>query len=481
MFKCENRINRIKKNITKLVKKKKYESALGMIMGLSAVLYNYNQWYKDNFLEEQLKLILEKLQNKQEILKQDYKPKKNYIVYYDGMGFDTRGLTLIYLNALCGLGYKVIYVTELSHKGNISNIETIIKKNNGVIEYYKIHSIVKMASEISSIILKYSPQYSFIYTTPYDVHGILAFMNNESNTTRYMINQTDHAFWLGINALDYCIEFRNYGAAISRDCRGVSKDRIFIQPFYPYVNETEEFEGYPFEKKEEDKVIFSGGALYKTIDKSDTYYKLIAYILEQDKKVKFWYAGVGDATRLYKLRNHYPGRVFYTGERQDLYQIFKHVDMYINTYPMVGGLMMQYAAKAGIVPLTIRHDEDGEGFLFDQESIGVEFESLEDAKKHAIQYLNNNIDRKRIGIVIQNAIISKEDFKNNLKYILNKNKSMFEIKPKVVYTERLRIEYKERFEMREFYICFFNKYNLRGLIKYMPIAAIIAIVRSIIK
>ena len=94
--------------------------------------------------------------------------------------------------------------------------------------------------------------------------------------------------------------------------------------------------------------------------------------------MSFLYAGNGDDSELKKLVKSFPDRVHHMQERQDLYQVMENISVYLNTYPMIGGLMMQYAAKAGIVPVTYRPqraDMDAEGILLNQDS--VEYESIE--------------------------------------------------------------------------------------------------------
>lgn len=44
---------------------------------------------------------------------------------------------------------------------------------------------------------------------------------------------------------------------------------------------------------------------------------------------------------------------------------------------MVGGLMMQYAAMSGVLPLTLRHNSDGDGILLNQKDLGIEFDDLQ--------------------------------------------------------------------------------------------------------
>ena len=77
----------------------------------------------------------------------------------------------------------------------------------------------------------------------------------------------DHAFWLGRNAFDYCLEFRDFGANLSRQYRHIPIQKLLKQPYYPLADPTIPYGGLPFERADGDFVIFSGGTLYKTLDR----------------------------------------------------------------------------------------------------------------------------------------------------------------------------------------------------------------------
>ena len=49
--------------------------------------------------------------------------------------------------------------------------------------------------------------------------------------------------------------------------------------------------------------------------------------------------------------------------------------LYLNTYPMFGGLMMRYAAMAGKIPITLKHGKDADGILIDQSKRKIEYAS----------------------------------------------------------------------------------------------------------
>lgn len=218
----------------------------------------------------------------------------------------------------------------------------------------------------------------------------------EGVLTRYVVNLTDHAYWLGARAIDKCIEFRDYGASISSEYRGIPREKIVKLPFYPKIV-PQEFQGFPFPVKDGQQVVFSGGALYKTFGEGNKYYEIVDYILASHSDVIFWYAGGGDDSELKKCMERYPGRVYHTPERPDLFQLLQHVSFYLSTYPLCGGLMYQYAAAAGIEPVTLRRDDCNDGFLLHQDELHVIFDTMEELKQEIDRVLTDEVYRKARG------------------------------------------------------------------------------------
>ena len=336
--------------------------------GVSAeISYAWNQYYSDSSLEKVLLEITESM-GTGELPRPRSDPET--VLFYDGFALDTRGLALIYLKALCRLGYKVIYVTyDADYSSKCPTEQPEIKKATcgsdiRMIYIRRSSKCLEKAEEILNLIDKYRPAVSFLYSLPFDIPAVCAFTKAEGTTRRFLINLTDNAFWAGLNSFDYCIEFRDYGAGISFYDRRILSGKLKVLPFYPYTDEGIEFQGYPFSFDEHSqKLIFSGGALYKTFSEDNAYYKLVDFILATDPETVFWYAGSGDRSRFDPLLRKYAGRIFITPERKDLLQVLKRCCFYLSTYPVSGGLMFQYSAKAGKIPVTFRHDMCNEGFL----------------------------------------------------------------------------------------------------------------------
>lgn len=401
-----------------------YEAALGLTSAIASLMYNLNFIYKDDELE----CIIKKCADEYIVNQNDIqRANTNVVVFYDEFGFDTRGVAFIYLKALYEKGYQIVYITRDYRKGKIACINDMLEKDGKhKIIYIERGSYKNETENVLDIIKCYNAGTVFIYDWPQGIVGSLV-----SNTLRgkgvisYKINLTDHAFWLGARATDYVIEFRDFGANISRFYRGIDENRLIKLPFLPYIDESIEFEGFPFEA-ENKKIIFSGGGIYKTIGEGNLYYKIVEIILSKYPNVIFWYAGSGDFLYLEELQRKFPEQVFYTEERKDLYQIMKRCYFYLNTYPIAGGLMVQYAVKAGKIPMTLLKNNEGRGIINNAEALECEYRDIEEFMKQIDKIIQNPGYLKRLEEKTDNQVISWKDFSENVNKIVYQHKTDYQ-------------------------------------------------------
>ena len=436
-------IQQNKNGIKKLVFLQKYEEALAKITTLANSLYESNQYYVDDDLENALLNIQKQLQKKYDFEEiEDLNTKT--VLFYDGFGLDSRGLAYVYLKALVNLGYNVIYMTIPNAQGNIPRITKMIEHAGGEIVFCQTDSYILWYQYIYKVSSIVKPAKAFFYTTPYDVSAVMAFNQLAGRVERYQINLTDHAFWLGVNAFDYCLEFRDYGATLSHLYRNINLNKLLVQPYYPDFNSNEEFQGFPFRKKQGDFVVFSGGFLYKTIDENLTYYKILEYLLLKYPRIKFWYAGYGsqdECKPINELILRYPGRVVHTPERRDLFQVMQNIDMYINTYPLGGGLMTQYSAIAGKAPLTF----STKGFcavetLLDYEKLKLSTTDIDEFVNMIDGYINKNkYSSDAYNEKLKASVVTEKQFGDNLNGIITSKISNYQFK-EIQLIERLEVE-----------------------------------------
>lgn len=442
----------------------KLEESIIAAKVLSEICYNYNQFYTDDELEEYLIKARDILFYE----RKQYVADNNCIFFYDGFGEDLRGIAVVYARALSLLNYKIVYACPKTKKGKIPHIISEFNtENTNIIYVDKDISNIERIKQINSIFEDYKPKVAFFYTYPSDVEGSIAFSNNNSSI-RIQLDLTDHAFWVGVRAFDYIVNGREMGASIAHYERGISKERIIKLDCTPYINKDKYNKLLPFDIKSE-KYIFTGGSLYKTLgDKNLLYYRTIDDILSSFQDIKFLYAGSGDDTEINKLILKYPGRVFLIEERPDFFDLIKNCVLYINSYPMFGGLMMRYAALAGKIPITLKHDNDADGILINQEKLEIEYEHFDDFIAEIHKLLSDDDYRNKKESTLKGSVMTEEDFVRNLKMLIEQRKTEFTFGDiKRFNTTEFRKEYKNRYKLNCLYQDIVKKDNIK-LIQYFP-------------
>lgn len=428
--------DRLRAVIGEYIRSGNCEDAMRFMTHLSVLLYNCNQTYTDEVLEGYLEALCELLP-KPSVMQHQHERRR--VVFYDLFGRDMRGLVQIYLHALSRMDVELYYITTESACGNIPRIEAVMNACGGGIYFLpktEPLGLWRSAHLLCGIMEEIRPDIAFLYTMPWDVVGIPVFMRYAGCMKRFQINLTDHAFWLGARAFDYCLEFRDFGANVTRQYRHTAPQKILKQPYYPYIEKNLSFQGFPFEKGEGDFVIFSGGALYKTLNEEKTYYHIVDFCLRNFPQVKFWYAGLGSPSQfsdLLVLQQKYEGRVFITGERADLFQIMQNVDMYLNTCPQPGGLMTQYSAVAGRVPFNFHCLPDGAGavsVLLPVEELGIEYTEMDAFLEELRRFIEDPAHRqkKESSLRAKKLVITETEFVENLEKILREGRSCYPIR-----------------------------------------------------
>lgn len=458
-------IDRLKHSIQAEYQKQHEENALKLTSICADILYEYNQYYMDPELEQILSSISEHLFQTAEPLPA---VEEGTILFYDGFGLDSRGLAHIYLKALCR-SFHVIYMTKKSRKACIPGLMDFIKEHQAQAVFFDDHaSLLSQINEVHQRIQSCRPAHMLLYTTPSDVVIPTVSLHYAGQLKRYQVNLTDHAFWLGARSFDYCIEFRDYGASISSHDRGIPEEKLLKLPFYPVIDPDQPFQGFPFEfDAETQKLIFSGGALYKTIGDHNKYYQIVEHILNTYPEAIFWYAGRGNRTFMDQLIEQYPGRVYLTDERPDLFQILKRAYLYLNTYPMVGGLMTQYAACAGRLPLTLKFDSISDEFLIQQEDLRIEFQTMKELYAEIDHLFTNDGYWQERCQNIRNAVITEEQFHRQLVQIIQTGSTSYPIKISQPDTKAFRKSYLERLDQKGLQLKLADR-HYPVLLRYFP-------------
>jgi hypothetical protein len=426
ILKIQSAFDTIKRLAEKEFEHKNYELSLKYIETAADMAYSYNWIYMDEVLENLLMQISEA------VIKENktFVPIANRIVFYDVFAFDNKGLTQQYLRALISWGVDLLFVFD----GNdLSNSKQILHEiaSYSKAELFILENSLTKAEKINRAyhkILDFKPEKAFLHLRPSSVVAVSVF-NALPEVTRYLINLTDHAFWLGAKCLDYSLEFRDYGCTVSYEKRNLSKNQLLIQPYYPIL-ECKSFIGFPSSIPNDTIKIFTGGSYYKMYGKSNLFFTLLQTLIEMNAKVVVLLAGNGDAEPLKQFisDNNYENRLFLLGSRPDITHVFEHCDIYLSTYPVTGGLMGQYAAclskpvlsyTSGDIPSNF-----AEGFLNwnATSDFKITHTTLDSFRSEAFKMIESASYREKLGVENKKHIISPEEFSLHLKQLVRSNK-----------------------------------------------------------
>ena len=329
----------------KCLMNRRYDSCLKFLKAACHTAYTFYIGFRDDEIESMLERISQTIQKKDKI------ETTNRFVFYDTFSQDAQGLTMQYVDALIAAGWNFLYITEfgLDDPRSVLLKQTLLAYPKAdIVSISPTNKGMKKVRLVYDTIMQYAPDKLFMHISPSAVEAVTAFYALPKSITKYQINLTDHAYWVGTGCMDYVFDFRDYGASLSVGKRGFTKEQILFLPYYPMMKHTE-FKGFP--KESEGKVkIFSGASYYKIIDDNDTFFKLNKAILDANPEAVTLFAGGGDKEMMQGLIEKYDlkGRFIPIGQRNDIFECYKHADIYLNSFPLFGGLMAQMAAHAGL-------------------------------------------------------------------------------------------------------------------------------------
>lgn len=417
--------NRFKKCAYNSFFEKKYENSLKFIRAGASLAYHLNFTLYDDDFENLLANI------SKEILGENYSHStiNGRYVFYDFFGLDSRGLTQQYISALGSTSSDVLFIISNFNKDRCKNIINQIKEYKNI-ELFIVEpqrSIVDNIKKIHDKIKDFKPEKAFLQLGPSDVVGVCVW-DSLPNTKRYLINITDHSFWIGKNCFDHIIEYREYGIYISSLYRKIPYEKILLLKYYPLVNNTE-FKGFPI-NTDGKKVIFSGGAYYKIYGEDDKFFKILKRILDENNDVIILFAGTGDDRpfRKFIIKNNFEDKIFLLGNRSDIDQVFIHSDIFISTYPISGGLMCMYAVAHNKLPIAFTDDTLPLNYiepLFDNSNIKITHTNLENFHNEVNEMLLNEKERKKRALKLSESIQTRNKFDEEFRTIIQNNYKPF--------------------------------------------------------
>lgn len=386
--------------------------------------------YKDEDLEA-LSVELSKCINR--VIDNNYTPNKKRCVMLDSLSRYRGGLTVQYVRAIINADYELLYITEQEldapHHIELNNFLKS-QKNIKVIEVPVLLKGLKKLQYIYDSIITFSPSKLFEHLSSYDATFTTISYSLPKSIVKYSINIADHGFLLGYNSCDFSFEFRALGCNISSKYRHQSIDKMFLLPFYPIIDDLP-FKDLPNSCSKKN-IILSGGRFWKIIDSDDTFFKLVKRLTDENPDTIILFPGSGNDVVVkqkiveYKLENKF----ILLGWRDDLSALFRHSDIFLNTFPHGGGTMSQYAAHLRI-PILSYMPETGmanpvECFVCQSNYTKVSSMGFDDFLKEAKRLLYDIEYRKDKADAVYNCVLGINRFDEFFEKTLSSNMNQIE-------------------------------------------------------
>ena len=415
------------------------EQAMEYIHYCVVLAQQFNWLYADSELEQIEKEIGERLIPQTVSV---YMPNPNRVVLFDDFCV-TFILAIQYLKALLKAGKEIMLIhTRTTEREANKQFFAYVEQLKGVrVEHIQESDVCKRIQKLHDVIIDFQPSQVLLQLNG-DSLVVPVLYRLPKSIKSYLINQADQMFWLGAGAIDYCIEFRPFGVAVSMERRGLKNNQLCMLPFYP-IHDKNSFEGFP-KQAEGHITIFSGGDIYKTLDTKRAYWRLIKRLLDTYSEVRFLFATkvnpLGDAFLNHFIAdNHFEDRFISIGFRKDIYEVLKHSDIYMGTCPTSGSLMSQLAAINATPVLQYYYpgtpDDETEQALCINDTFPISFQDEEAFMQEADRLIKDAKHRKAQGERIQKSMIQPEQFDKALIQLLDTNESPFPIETKYVNYE----------------------------------------------
>jgi len=431
--------SKYKKKAQAAYKQGNYNNSLKYIKAASLIGYFFYLGYKDDEIEDLLQALSSRLKK----IEKDEGDIDTSCVFYDSLSADNEGLVQQYLKAIMHIGLNITYITE---KEGFNERKSILKAmledygNSVIIEVPSNLAYMEKAQFVYDQIILTKASRLFIHSHPTSSYACTAFYALPDNIKKYKINLTDQTFWIGTRFIDYSFEFRAFGCVLSSRERGIRKEKLLMLPYYPVLNESK-FQGFP--KEADGKVImFSGGNHYKIYSKDDMFFKMAKAILDGNPNVILLFAGQGDQNELNAKLAKYEliGRFIPIDYRSDITEVFRHSDIYLNTYPIGGGLMLQYAALLGkpIVCYQSETTAGAEDIVCQLKRVHISDCDIPSLVNRVQKLANSPESRQAYGKEIQACMVTEDTFNRTFAAYLADGKNLIPYSEEVSYKEHTK-------------------------------------------
>lgn len=417
--------NRIKDLIYRDYFHKDFDRCVHKITAFAKFAYKFNWIYSDDQIEHLMQSISINILP----LYTDENRDRNKWVFYDSFFRDNSVLTEQYIKAFISYGIDLLIISENNDRESSKRILSHVLSYSKVKVIYVDDSqpLSKRLNQLYNYIADFRPDKIFMQLAPWSASAVILF-NAFHSIPRYYISINDHTFCLGKLCTDFSIEFRNRGRIVSLEKRGLKPNQILVAPYYPIIDNKKSLQGFPITQNMDRVIIFTGGSAYKIYDRDNIFFKILSGILSQNKNTIVLFASYGYLKPVINFINehNYQNQFFLIGKRQDISQLVEISDIYLNTYPMNGGLMCQLAASLGkpIVSYNIesRKSEFAEQFVCHNSKLEITRTGIDQLLNEVHKLCVDKNYRRSVGDALRQSMITETQFNERLYKLVTENK-----------------------------------------------------------
>lgn len=395
-----------------------YAAAWSYMHEAITLAQDINWQYTDDAFEQLLQDLAAKWIAQKPV---DYIGDENRVVVIDDW-CTSYVLVLQYMEALVAAGKDILYITskdiQLSRHKNIIERASKYPKTRCLLLPSNSKQMDEWLNDVYNHIIAFSPSKIVAHILPCSVFLPIIAQLPEGIKT-YRSNLDDQVFWLGRSVIDYIMEFRAFGTAVSREKRKLKSEQQLYVPYYP-IKDGNPFGGFP-ELPKDSVVIFSGGDFYKTLDPDYTYWNLVKQVLHDNPKAVLLFATKNglrtqqEFLERFVRENHLENQFVFIGFRPDINEVFAHADIFMGTCPICGALTTQLAAfnHTAILQYYLPgtyDDETEQALNYNNRNIRITSTDIELFMAEAKRLINDEEYRKQKADMAYESTIKPEQF-----------------------------------------------------------------------
>ena len=415
-----NKIGKYQKaKILKDVKRFRFEKALAKVSRYAQMYYWAPMQYSDEVIEAAMSELAVEKRRSSASIKMSQETQAS-VLLVDSFGYHSRGLVPQYLDALA----KIFATVQYLYTGSAPcdpNLITFIRANERI-EFAWVPCSNKKSEfdRLNNYVRSRAFSAAFFHIAPWSVIEVILAARLDKIT--YLIDITDHSFWLGAKIFDHYIGFREYGRLVAMEKRGIPKERYSILQFYP-VDEIKNHRGLPAEVTAKTKIM-TGGAEYKLFGGDGKLLRLLGQIVAEHPDCAVCILGDLPEPKIRKAMgvSSDESRVVFLGFRDDVKSVIAEADIFVPTYPWGGGLLTEYAI-INCVPVVALEDPllpfgSMRGLLLRPDESNVSFDNEADFMSQLRRLCVSVECRNEAGRALRNQLPTPDCFTKNLKKII---------------------------------------------------------------